>query len=316
MTTSLSAAAFATARGLKFGPLRATPYGLCAAVGLILGMTLARGAAARLRLDQEAVWNTGIFALISCFLASRLLLVLRNPVAFRRYPLLVLGLPSLTTGGMLVAALLLLAYVRVRRRLTLLAVLDVFAAPGALLAAALELGHFLDGSEVGMPSAMPWAVRNPWAGNGSAFAAPVHPVGLYGVALALAIAVGLWQLLPRRLGRGRVAAWGLMLGGAAAFGLNLLTEPLLIPPELPLEPGQWMALGAMLGGAFLWSFAPVGEIQAEETGAGPAHSAAGMQVRDELGDSVAKRETASEIADRRQAVLLASGTNEIRTEVR
>ena len=275
MTTFPMAATLVVSRGLTLGPLRATPYGLCAGAGLLLGMTLARRSAKRLGLDAEAVWDTGLFALISCFVASRLLLVLRDPVAFRHYPLLILGLPSLTFGGMFVAGLMLCAYVRVRRKVTLLALLDAFAAPAALLAAFLEFGHFLDGSEVGMPSTLPWAVRDPW----SVLAVRVHPVALYGVLAAALLAVVLWRAsLQLRAKTGRVAALGLILGGMAAFGLNLLTQPLLVSPELRLEPGQWMALGATLTGALLWTFAPARKLSSASTephhGAVATHPAA------------------------------------------
>lgn len=253
MTSPLFAAAVLVSYGLTWGPLRATPYGLCAAVGLVAAMALARRAALRLHLDAEAVWDTGVFALVSCFAASRLLLVLRDPAAFARYPLLVLGLPSLTFGGMLIAALMLWAYVRVRGKVKVLSLLDAFAAPAALLAGALELGHWFEGSEVGMPTALPWAVRDPW----EATPMRVHPVAIYGVVLALVLAFALWQVSPRlRRSAGHLTASGLMLGGAAAFGLNLLTQPLLVPLELRLEPGQWMALAAMLTGAVLWTFLP------------------------------------------------------------
>ncbi|MGI4827501.1 MAG: prolipoprotein diacylglyceryl transferase family protein [Janthinobacterium lividum] len=246
-------AAFLVSHGLTWGPLRATPYGLCAAVGLVAGMALARRSALRLHCNAEVVWDTGMFALISCFAASRLLLVMRDPRAFARYPLLVLGLPSLTFGGMLIAALMLWAYVRVRRKLTVRSLLDVFAAPAAVLAAALELGHWFEGSEVGMPTALPWAVRDPW----NATPMRVHPVALYGVVAALLIALTLWRMSLRlRADAGSLAAVGLVLGGGVAFGLNVLTQPLLVPLQLRLEPGQWMALGAMLVGCLLWTFTP------------------------------------------------------------
>ena len=48
-----------------------------------------------------------------------------------------------------------------------------------------------------------------------------------------------------------------MLGGAAAFCLEMLTQPSPALMDLLVEPGQWIALGAMLTGALLWTFAPV-----------------------------------------------------------
>ena len=256
MTNLLPAAVLFVLRGLRFGHLRLTPYGLCAAVGLIASMTLARRSARIASLDPEAVWDAGLFAIISCFVSSRLLLVLGDPTAFARYPLLVLSLPSLTFGGMAAAALMLWAYLR-HKRLPLLRLLDVIAAPGALLVAALELGHELDGSEAGMPTALPWGVRDPL----SSASQRLHPVAMYGVLAALLIAVVLWRSLLRRRDLpsprdGSVAALGLLLGGGFAFALDMLTQPVFAPADLGVEPGQWVALLAMLAGALLWTFAP------------------------------------------------------------
>ena len=251
MTSSVAAAGVLVLRGLRLGHLRLTAYGLCAAAGLMVSMALASHAARKIEMDPEAVWDAGMFAILCCFVTSRLLLVLGDPLAFTHYPMLVLGLPSLTFGGMAAAAVMLWAYLR-RKRLPLLPLLDVFAAPGALLAGFLELGHWLDGSERGMPASLHW----------DASAAHLYPVAGYGVLASALIAGVLWRALLRRpalLGdkHGRAAALGLMLGGAAAFCLDMLTQPSPAIVDLLLEPGQWAALGAILAGALLWTFAPV-----------------------------------------------------------
>ncbi len=251
MTISSLPAFVLVLRALRLGSFRLTPYGLCAAVGLLSGMALARAAARRLWLDPEAVWDAGLFAVLSCFVASRLLLVLRDPIAFAHYPLLVLGLPSLTVGGLALAAVMLWVYLR-RKKMALLPLLDAFAAPGAMLAACLEIGHWLDGSEVGMPTRTPWGVADPW----DASVGRVHPVALYGALAALLLAGLLWGTAPRVRTFGRLAAVALMAGGAIAFGLAMVTQPVPAMVELWLEPGQWVALAAMLCGALLWGLAP------------------------------------------------------------
>lgn len=259
MTISLAVADFWVLRALRLGPFRVAPYGLCAAAGLLLAMGLVRRTARRSGLDPERVWDAGLFAILSCFLASRLLLVLSDPKAFVKYPLLVLALPSLTIGGMAAAAVAMGFYLR-RKHIAPLPSLDAYAAPAAVLAALLELGHALDGSEVGVPSTLPWSVADPW----SAAPSRVHPVAWYGLLLSLALAVVLWRLLPGSAHTGRlaspggVAALGLGAGGALAFGLDMLTQPVPALVELFLEPGEWLAVGAMLAGALLWTFAPAG----------------------------------------------------------
>lgn len=243
MMSSLPGALLLPLRDLRLGPMRISPYGLCAAAGVVSAMWLAGRSARRTGLDAERAWDAGLFAILCCFVASRLLLVMRDPRAFLRYPVLVLSLPSLTIAGMTVAAVAVWAYLR-WKRLPLLTVLDAFAAPGALLAAFLELGHWLEQSEIGMP-----VVRD---GHVVGF----QPVALYGVVLASALLVLLWRLTGGVRRPGQVAALGLTLGGVAALGLDMLTLPAELFSTLPLEPGEMVALTAATAGAVLWFFGP------------------------------------------------------------
>ena len=257
MLVPLSPSAVMLWRGLRLGPLHFTPYGLAAALGLSTSMGLARRCAVRSGTDPEAIWDAGLFAIFSCFVTSRLLLALENPAALWGYPLVLLGFPSLTSGGIALAALAAGIYLR-RKRLPFLRTLDTFAAPAALLAALLELGHWAEGSEEGMPTRLPWGVSE---GAGSL---RVHPVALYGAVLSLALAIWLWTALPRmEVGRGtvsnpgRVSSLALMAGGFAAFILDMLSAPYPGRVMPWLEPGQWIALATMLAGGVLWALGPV-----------------------------------------------------------
>ncbi len=240
---------------LRSGSLHFTPYGLSATAGLLASMALARRVAPDASLNPEAVWDAGFFAIFSCFVASRLLLIVQSPTAFLHYPLLLLGLPSLTLGGLGLAAAGTLLYLR-QKRLPLRPVLDRFAAPGALFAAFLELGGWFEGSETGMPTGLPWGVSV----TGAPAALRVHPVALYGVLLALLLTVGLLLGPVRaqpRLALGCIAATAAIAGGFAAFLLDMLSTPPALTTTPWLEPGQWTALSAILAGSLFWIFTPV-----------------------------------------------------------
>ena len=247
MTICALSAILVMVRAVHLGSFRATPYGLCAAAGLVLGMTLVQRTARRAGMSPDTAWDAGLFAIFCCFVASRLLLIARDPRVFLRYPLLFLALPSLTLGGMTLAAVLTWIYLRYKA-VPALRMLDVFAAPFALLGAFSELGHWFERSEIGMPTHVPWAVRGTFSGD----AVRVHPVALYGVACGLLLATLLWRALPS-VHDGRVAAWGLMAGGVLAFLLNMLSQPLVATNTAWLEPGQWIALAAVLAGGVLWT---------------------------------------------------------------
>ena len=249
MIVSAGAAILVQARPLHLGSFRATPYGLSAAAGLVLGMMLVRRTASRAAMSPDAAWDAGVFAIFCCFFASRLLLIARDPRVFIRYPLLFLALPSLTPGGMAMAAAATGLYLRFKK-LPVLRTLDVYAAPLALLGALSELGHWFERSEIGMPTRVPWAVRDTVGGN----VILVHPVSLYGVGCGLLLAWLLWRASPRDPA-GQVAASGLAAGGLAAFLLDMFSQPLAVIGEAWIEPGQWIALGAVLSGGLLWMLA-------------------------------------------------------------
>jgi phosphatidylglycerol:prolipoprotein diacylglycerol transferase len=217
---------------LRWGPLRISPYGLCAALGLLTALWLS-GRTARLRyLEPAALWDAGVFALTAAFVLSRALLVIRNHAVFLQYPLIVLSLPSFTYLGMALTAIALLVYL-LQKKLPILQVLDAWAPCAALLAAFLELGHWLDGSDPGMPWLPGYRL------------VPVHAIGVGAAALLSLYLVLFLKRTPRV---GVPAASGMFAGAALAFVLSMLTQP-AIAGSAWLEPGQYIALAAMLLGS-------------------------------------------------------------------
>ncbi len=237
---------------LHAGHVVISSFGVLAALGVLGAMSLAGRAAGMLGLNPEAMWDAGIFAVGAAFVASRVLLLLTNLRGYLEAPLLLLTVPSLTVGGMGLTLLLTVGYLR-RRRIPVLRAMDAWAAPGLLLWAALAMGHFLEGSDPGMPGAR-WGLRGAAAGTRQ------QPVALYAALLALGLAgVALDRTQARRSGRlprpGRVAAWGLLGAGVAQFSLTFLRLPYLWAGATRwavLDPIQWAALGMVLAGGVLW----------------------------------------------------------------
>jgi phosphatidylglycerol:prolipoprotein diacylglycerol transferase len=258
--------------GVRLGGVRLSSYGLCAAVGLMAALWLAQRTARLAGVAAERVWDASLFAVMAAFVISRGLLIAGEPRAFVRYPVLVLGLPSFTDVGMALTALAVLVYVR-WKRLPLLRLLDAWAPCAAVLAAALSVGRFVEGTGVGMPTRLPWGTVAP----GSAGLVRLQPVAIYAaVAAVVVFGVLLWMLERGRAsgakapfssevmpeaeasgylsggGGGRVAAWGLLVGGGLVFGLDMLSQPGMVSDAAWLEPGQWVALGVMVVGVVMF----------------------------------------------------------------
>ena len=63
---------------LHSGHLLLPTFGVLAAIGLMAALTLSLRTAATVSLNPEAVWNAGLFAILSAFVLSRLLLIVTN----------------------------------------------------------------------------------------------------------------------------------------------------------------------------------------------------------------------------------------------
>lgn len=233
----------------QLGHLIVPTFGLLAAIGLMGALSLANRCAPLADLPPDTLWNAALFAAVAAFVLSRLLLIVTNLHSFLSYPLLVLTLPSLTGLGLLLTAVATFVYLRLKH-VRILDVLDAWAAPAVLLWAFLALGHLAEGSDPGLPSRAPWAVRirpDPDL---------QQPVGLVAAVIALAVAVFLFRHL--RSGRpvsGRTAALALALTGAAQFFISFLRQPYPYAPEapaFPLDPIQFLGLAMLAAGGLLY----------------------------------------------------------------
>jgi phosphatidylglycerol:prolipoprotein diacylglycerol transferase len=226
---------------LHSGHLLLPTFGVLAAVGLMAALTLSLRTAATVSLNPEAVWNAGLFAILSAFVLSRLLLVVTNLHSFLAYPILLLMVPSLTATGLLLTTLVTAIYLRLRH-LPLLPTLDAWAPCATLVWAFLALGHFAEGSDAGLPTTLPWGISIPPDPT------RLHPIALYAAIAAALLTLALLRQLPRRHRPGDILALALAAAGAIQFLLTFLRQPSLFNVLLDnlLDPIQWVSLGMIL----------------------------------------------------------------------
>lgn len=231
---------------VRLGPMRVSVYGLWSAVGLIAALWLSQRTAKRVGIAGEQLWDAGWFAVTAAFVISRVLLVVRDWHALMTIPLALLSLPSFTYAGMGLTALAVVVYVK-WKKLPMLAVMDAWAPCAALLAGALSLGHYFEGTDVGMPTSLRWGMKAAAGGR-------VWPVQLYGFAGAMVLFAVLMSMLRRPWRRGVVAGVALLAGGLMAFGLALIMQPVDWGGNAWLDPGQWIAIGAVVAGTLMLMF--------------------------------------------------------------
>jgi len=246
MVGLVQVAALAVPGFLRLGRWQVPVFGIFAAVGLVGALWLSQRTAKLVGIDEDKLWDAGMFALVAAFVASRVLLVAMDLKAFLAYPVLVLALPSLTYGGMALTAGLVWIYLR-WKKLPVLDVMDAWAPCAALLAAVLSLGHFFEGTDAGMPTRLPWGVVT----LGDHVLGRVHPVQLYALVAALGICEWTLIRLKRRKRAGEAAGLALVAGGVVSFLLDMMSQPVDSFGEAWLDPSQWVALGAVLCGAWI-----------------------------------------------------------------
>jgi phosphatidylglycerol:prolipoprotein diacylglycerol transferase len=167
--------------------------------------------------------------------------------AFLSYPILLLTVPSLTPLGVLLTVLATVLYLRVRR-LPLLPTLDAWAPCVTLAWAFLALGHFAEGSDPGLPTALHWGIAM-FPG-----AVRLHPVALYAAIVAVLLTVVLLLQLRRRKRRGDTVVLALAAIGIAQFLLTFLRQPDMYTTALGgiLDPIQWVAVGMIIAAGLIW----------------------------------------------------------------
>lgn len=231
------------------GHLSFPTSGLLAALGLMAALWLTLRCAPTAHLSPDKLWNATVFAAVVAFALSRLLLIATNFRSFLDHPVLLLALPSLTGIGLLLTAVATFVYLRARR-IPVLDALDAWAPPATLLWCFLALGHLVEGSDPGLPSRAPWAVRVQPDPDLQ------QPIGLFAALIALALSGILFRHL-RRQGhrRGTTASLALLLTGIAQFVLSFLRQPYPYAPDapqFPLDPIQFLGLGMVVASGLLY----------------------------------------------------------------
>ncbi len=177
---------------IRLGPLDIHTYGVCVAIGFIVGLAVAVRRARREGVDPERITDLGMWLIISGMLGGKLfhIIFFWNDFisAWREEGLRSLREGFVFYGGFICASLTAVAYTTVKK-LPFFRIADIFAPSIALGHAFGRMGCFFNGCCYGKPCSLPWAVRFPpphiMAGI------PVHPTEIYEALGNLAIFGGL-----------------------------------------------------------------------------------------------------------------------------
>lgn len=256
----------------SLGSLQVRWYGICWAVGFLLGYLLMSKVYKREKMPEWAMDSLLIYMLVSTVIGARLgHCLFYEPEYYLPHPLEILkiwegGLAS--HGGAIGILIGLWLYVRKfnkstkkqkgeKQHITYLWLLDRIVIPVCLVGALIRVGNVFNSEIYGTPTTLPWGfvfVR----GNEQFFGAdgqllPCHPTGLYEAFFCLlAMALLLWMYYKRDLGDKRP---GLMFGTflIIIFGSRIAIEFLknvqvAFENNMVFDMGQWLSVPFVIVG--------------------------------------------------------------------
>jgi phosphatidylglycerol---prolipoprotein diacylglyceryl transferase len=246
----------------QLGSIPIYTYGVLVATGFLLGLGYATRQAPQAGLSPEFVWNLGVYAILIGLVSSKLWLLLSEWDYYAADPGRIFSIATFQSagtfyGGILGALVWVVTYARIRK-VALLAVLDVSAAPLALGHAIGRLGCFAAGCCYGKPTSLPWGVTftSPVAARiaGTPLDVSLHPTQLYEAAAEFLNFLLLAWLGRRQKFSGQVAGGFFMLYGLERGAIEFLrADPgrtMMFHGALSLM--QLVSGGLLVAGAWLW----------------------------------------------------------------
>ncbi|HET7104200.1 MAG TPA: prolipoprotein diacylglyceryl transferase family protein [Terracidiphilus sp.] len=243
------------------GPIYIPSYGVMAAIGVVLALTLALRTARMTHVNPHHMWNLCVIALFSALVGSRLVLVAINWTVLRSHPAWLLSLamvhhPLVAGIGALFAAVAAVLYAR-WQHMPPWNTADGLAAPLALGMACEQLGALLAGAGYGTETSGHWGIVyiSPFAArwSGTPLGIPLHPVQAYAALAFLTVSIALLVWMPFCRQNGDLAGLWLILAGTAIYFTEFWRDPVGRGNLLDgaLDAPQAAAIGLVLAGGWV-----------------------------------------------------------------
>lgn len=240
---------------IRIGSFHLATYGVMAALGMILGLTVVFRLARQQGLDPDKMWNLGVLVIFAGIVGSKLLYII-NEWGYTYhgisdiFSLSTMQAGGVFSGGLVLAIIAAVWYLR-RNKISFLRATDVFA-PGLALGHALgRVGCFAAGCCYGRETSVPWGVifTDPRARDitGTPLGVRIHPTQLYEMVAELMNFVLLYFLAKRKRFEGEVIGLYLFLYGIERFVIEFFRG----------DGGRGVLFGGMMSGTQAISIALV-----------------------------------------------------------
>lgn len=230
-------------RLFQIGNFSLPTYGFMAAVGLLVGLTVAVRNSKRQGIREDDAWNIGIIAVLTAVIGAKVLFLLMDGRYYLQNPRMLLSFDLLRVGGWweggVIAAIVACGWYMRRHRIPLLKTCDAYA-PGIALGHAFgRIGCFAAGCCWGKPTDLPWGVTftnqlaQQWVGT--PLGIKLQPTQIYESLFEFLNFAFLTWLFRRRKFDGQVIGAYLITYGIARFFFEFLRD----------DPGRGQILGVL-----------------------------------------------------------------------
>jgi phosphatidylglycerol:prolipoprotein diacylglycerol transferase len=244
------------------GPVTIYTYGVLAAAGFLVGLWYAYRQAPRAGLDPNKVWNLGIYGILIALAASKVWLILSAWDYYAANPSEIFSMRTFQSagtfyGGILGGIVWVIVYTRIKK-MPLLAVLDLAAAPVALGHSIGRIGCYVAGCCYGKPTSLPWGITftSPVAERiaGTPLNVSLHPTQLYEAAAEFLNFLFLILLGAKQKFTGQLVGTYFILYGIERGTIEFFRgdpgRTMMFHDTVSLM--QIVSVGLILTGAFLW----------------------------------------------------------------
>lgn len=174
---------------LTIGSVTIHTYGVCIALGALLGIILITHQAKKEGYNPQQILDLAFYVLMAAIIGSRVLYVVLNLSYYLRHPLETLMIwrgGLVFYGGFIFAFATCFVYLK-KHRLPFLKTCDLVV-PGLAIGEAIgRIGCFFAGCCYGRPTDLPWAVTFTHPHSLAQLGVPLHPTQLYASVKALLV---------------------------------------------------------------------------------------------------------------------------------
>lgn len=209
---------------LTIGNFTIHTYGVCIALGALLGIILITHEARKEGYDQQQILDLAFYLLIAAIIGSRIFYIALNLTYYLRHPLETLMIwrgGLVFYGGFIFAFATCFLYLK-KHHLPFLKTCDLLV-PGLVIGEAIgRIGCFFAGCCYGKPTDLPWAVTFIHPHSLAKLGVPLHPTQLYASFKALLVFLILITFRRYKKGEGQLIFLYMLLYAAG----RLIIEPL------------------------------------------------------------------------------------------